>query len=329
MCRRTIAVAGLATMGLLAAAGPATAEEGDRSAAPCVAARVQVAGGQSITLLDTPIVRALLQGLVRPAEETGPTDAFGATEATGQPFLTAETSFAAAAEFPGLLDDFLLDDFLLDDDAPGTAAGTAAGTDTGTDTGTAADTAAGTDAEQVLEPLVITALGCGQAEDTSEAGAEPTGAEPTGAEPASLLDAAGAAAVLEALVNRPAMCTADGTAAATAGASADGTAGDVSASRMSLLDAIGVRRTLDMLIGRPSVVCAADGTMSLYDTTSPYGTTSLNGTASFNGTGSAGVPLSADMPMSSYQPMSAIAPQERRSVLDALGIRGLLDGLLG
>ncbi|MFI7688054.1 hypothetical protein ACIBQ6_03230 [Nonomuraea sp. NPDC049655] len=314
MCKRTIAVLGLAATGLLTAAGPAAAEDGSRAAAPCVAARLEITGGPSVAagaLLDTSAVRTFLQGLVRPADRPGALP------------RSADASFAEAAEFPGVLDAFLLDvEREIGVGRP----------DGGTEEVrlTAADGDA--PARRILEPLVAAALDCTPATtspaadtpdtdtsvtgtsvtgtsvtgtsdvDTSATGASGIGAWGTGwaetglpddgssaeAEPASLLDAAGATAVLEALVNRPETCVTDGTATIRAGD--DGMSVTSSSSRVSLLDALGVRRTLDVLTGRPSAACPA-----------------------------ADVPLSA-----------ATTEQDRpRSLLNGLGLGALFSRLLG
>ncbi|MER6508403.1 hypothetical protein ABT158_16395 [Nonomuraea sp. NPDC001636] len=291
MCKRTIAVLGLAATGLLTAAGPAAgpaaAEDGSRAAAPCAAARLEITGGPSVTagaLLDTSAVRTFLQGLVRPADRPGALP------------RSADASFAEAAEFPGVLDAFLLDvEREIGVSRP----------DSGTEEArlTAAD--GDTLARRILEPLVAAALDCApsttssaadtpdtdtsatgtsdigasstdtSSTDTSSTGTSDVGASDTGwaetglpdagssaeAEPASLLDAAGATAVLEALVNRPETCVTDGTSTVRAGD--DGMSVTSSSSRVSLLDALGVRRTLDMLTGRPSAACpAADAPLS-------------------------------------------------------------------
>ncbi|MFI7112548.1 hypothetical protein ACIBK9_40000 [Nonomuraea sp. NPDC050227] len=304
MCKRTIAVLGLAATGLLTAAGPAAAEDGSRAAAPCVAARLEVTGGPSVAggaLLDTSAVRTFLQGLVRPADRPGALP------------RSADASFAEAAEFPGVLDAFLLDV----ERENGLSR-----PDGGTEEARPAAADGDTLARRILEPLVAAALDCAPATtspaadtpdtdtsatgasdiDTSATGASDIGASGTGwaetglpdagssaeAEPASLLDAAGATAVLEALVNRPETCVTDGTA--TIRADDDGMSVTSSSSRVSLLDALGVRRTLDVLTGRPSAACPA-----------------------------ADVPLSA-----------ATTEQDRpRSLLSGLGLGALFSRLLG
>ncbi|MEV3981220.1 hypothetical protein [Nonomuraea sp. NPDC049758] len=309
MCKRTIAVLGLAATGLLTAAGPAAAEDGSRAAAPCVAAQLEITGGPSVAagaLLDTSAVRTFLQGLVRPADRPGALP------------RSADASFAEAAEFPGVLDAFLLDvEQEIGVSRP----------DGGTEEArlTAAD--GDTPARRILEPLVAAALDCAPATGTSATGTSDTGTSDTGtsgtgtsdtgasdigtwgigasgtgwaetglpdagssaeAEPASLLDAAGATAVLEALVNRPETCVTDGTSTIRAGE--DGMSVTSSSSRVSLLDALGVRRTLDVLTGRPSAACPA-----------------------------ADVPLSA-----------ATTEQDRpRSLLSGLGLGALFSRLLG
>ncbi|MEU1639722.1 hypothetical protein [Nonomuraea sp. NPDC005701] len=299
MCKRTIAVLGLAATGLLTAAGPAAAEDGGSVAAPCVAARVEIAGGPSVAagaLLDTSAVRTFLQGLVRPADRPGALP------------RSADASFAEAAEFPGVLDAFLLDvEREIGVSRPG------GGTEESRLTAADSDTLA----RRILEPLVAGALGCAPATGssitgppdtgTSDTGTSATGTSATGtpdtgwaetglpdtgasarAEPASLLDAAGATAVLEALVNRPETCVTDGTS--TIVTSDDGMYVTTASSRTSLLDALGVRRTLDALTGRPSAACPA-----------------------------ADVPLSA-----------ATTEQDRpRSLLSGLGLGALFSRLLG
>ncbi|MEU1721226.1 hypothetical protein [Nonomuraea sp. NPDC005692] len=299
MCKRTIAVLGLAATGLLTAAGPAAAEDGSSVAAPCVAARLEIAGGPSVaagTLLDTSVVRTFLQGLVRPADRPGALP------------RSADAGFAEAAEFPGMLDAFLLDvEREIGVSRPG------GGTEEPRLTAADSDTLA----RRILEPLVAGALGCAPATGssdtpasdtpasdigTSDIGASDTGASDTGwadtgltdtgasaeAEPASLLDAAGATAVLEALVNRPETCVTDGTS--TIVTSDDGMYVTTASSRTSLLDALGVRRTLDVLTGRPPAACPA-----------------------------ADVPLSA-----------ATTEQDRpRSLLSGLGLGALFSRLLG
>ncbi|MFF0863984.1 hypothetical protein ACFYUV_19640 [Nonomuraea sp. NPDC003560] len=299
MCKRTIAVLGLAATGLLTAAGPAAAEDGSRAAAPCVAARLEVTGGPSVAagaLLDTSAVRTFLQGLVRPADRPGALP------------RSADASFAEAAEFPGVLDAFLLDvEQEIGVSRP----------DSGTEEAGPAAGDGDTLARRILEPLVAAALDCtpattspaatSLAADTSDTGTSVTGTSDIGAsgtgwaetglpdagssaeaEPASLLDAAGATAVLEALVNRPETCVTDGTATVRAGD--DGMSVTSSSSRVSLLDALGVRRTLDVLTGRPSAACPA-----------------------------ADVPLSA-----------ATTEQDRpRSLLGGLGLGALFSRLLG
>ncbi|MEU8322394.1 hypothetical protein AB0C33_28900 [Nonomuraea sp. NPDC048881] len=309
MCKRTIAVLGLAATGLLTAAGPAAAEDGSRATAPCVAARLEITGGPSVAagaLLDTSAVRTFLQGLVRPADRPGALP------------RSADASFAEAAEFPGVLDAFLLDvEREIGVGRP----------DGGTEEARLAAAGGDTLARRILEPLVAAALDCAPATtspaaDTPDTGTSATGTSATGAsdigtsatgvsgigasgtgwaetglpddgssaeaEPASLLDAAGATAVLEALVNRPETCVTDGTATIRAGD--DGMSVTSSSSRVSLLDALGVRRTLDVLTGRPSAACPA-----------------------------ADVPLSA-----------ATTEQDRpRSLLSGLGLGTLFSRLLG
>ncbi|MFI7416095.1 hypothetical protein [Nonomuraea sp. NPDC049684] len=295
MCKRTIAVLGLAATGLLTAAGPAAAEDGSAAAAPCFAARLEITGGPSVTagtLLDTSAVRTFLQGLVRPADRPGALP------------RSADASFAEAAEFPGVLDAFLLDvEQEIGVSRPD------GGTQEARPTAADGDTLA----RRILEPLVADALGCPPAPGTSAPGTSDVVTSDTGtsdtvtsdtgwaetgtsaagssaeAEPSSLLDAAGATAVLEALVNRPETCVTDG--ASTIRAGDDGMSVTASSSRVSLLDALGVRRTLDVLTGRPPAACPA-----------------------------ADVPLSA----------AATAEQDRpASLLGGLGLGSLFSRLLG
>ncbi|MEV4366805.1 hypothetical protein AB0J71_07045 [Nonomuraea sp. NPDC049637] len=295
MCKRTIAVLGLAATGLLTAAGPAAAEDGSRAAAPCVAARLEITGGPSVrasTLLDTSAVRTFLQGLVRPADRPADRSA----DRPGALPRTADASFAEAAEFPGVLDAFLLDvEQEIGVSRPNS------GTEEARPTAADGDTLA----RRILEPLVAAALDCApapgtsdvgtsapgtSAPGTSDVGSSDSGAAETGwwetgrpeagssaaAEPSSLLDAAGATAVLEALVNRPETCLTDGTSTIRTGD--DGMSVTTASSRMSLLDALGVRRTLDFLTGRPSAACpAADVPLSAAATERDRPTSLLDG----------------------------------------------------
>ncbi|MFI6183204.1 hypothetical protein ACIA8R_47290 [Nonomuraea sp. NPDC051191] len=277
---RTIAVFGLTTVGLLTAVAPATAEDGSAAAAPCVAARIEVASGSpagASALLDTSAVRTFLQGLVRPADRPG-----------AQP-LPEDTSFAAAAEFPGLLDALLLDVddyvFLLDAQEDVQPART------GGDPGDVAPATSGADsdalARRILEALVADALRCtppaappatdpaatsaatssvatSSAADSADAGSSDIGFSDVGwsadPEATSLLDSEGATAVLEALMNRPESCVTDGTSTIRSSDTGRSIAAD--SSQVSLLDALGVRRMLDVLVGRPSACATEDVPLS-------------------------------------------------------------------
>ncbi|MEV4397258.1 hypothetical protein [Nonomuraea sp. NPDC049607] len=289
---RTIAVFGLTTVGLLTAVAPATAEDGSAAAAPCVAARIEVASGSpagASALLDTSAVRTFLQGLVRPADRPG-----------AQP-LPEDTSFAAAAEFPGLLDALLLDVddyvFLLDaqeDVQPartGGDPGDVGPAGTGGDPGDVAPATSGADsdalARRILEALVADALRCtppaappatdpaatsaatssvatSSAADSADAGSSDIGFSDVGwsadPEATSLLDSEGATAVLEALMNRPESCVTDGTSTIRSSDTGRSIAAD--SSQVSLLDALGVRRMLDVLVGRPSACATEDVPLS-------------------------------------------------------------------
>ncbi|MFI9592924.1 hypothetical protein [Nonomuraea sp. NPDC052265] len=276
MCKRTIAVFGLTAVGLLAAAGPATAEEAGTAAAPCVAARVEIAGGPSVvagTLLDTSAVRTFLRGLLRPADRPGALP------------LSADASFVEAAEFPGVLDAFLLD---VEDEVGVTR--------TDGDPGDVGLTDSDSDAlsRRILEPIVADAMGCVPPTGSSPTGSSPTGSSATASaatdpsatdsadvgssaeeEPTSLLDAAGATAVLEALVNRPETCVTDG--ASTIRASDTGMSITTDSSQVSLLDALGVRRTLDVLVGRPSACATENVPLSAATTEQDRPTSLLDG----------------------------------------------------
>lgn len=139
-------------------------------------------------------------------------------------YVASDPAFVQAAQFPGMLDTLLLTPEA--EPAPLAAPG------------------APPQARDILEPLVADAMGCAPASQSLEAGSAPP----------SLLDAAGATSVLEALMNRPEACVSTGPNGTTVTTGRTTVTADP-----ALLDSIGVRRTLDLLVGRTSACATPRG----------------------------------------------------------------------
>lgn len=300
MCKNTFVVFGVAAASLLAASGPAAADDDYISVSSCPTTVSARTTATSPSLLDTAEARRFLQGLVR--SDGRNTSLYVATD----------PSFVAAAQFPGLLDTLLLGPQaqFAPPAVPGAVPGVVPGAVPGAVPGDVPDVPdVAMEPREILEPLVADAMGCPQAAGSVEAAL----AEPA---PTSLLDRAGATAVLRALANRPEACATTGTTVSSDGRSVTADNATVSAdgatvtangmtvtASASLLDAIGVRRTLDILVGRPSA-CVTTGATTGVTTGAAPGTVP-----------GASVSVSTDAAM----------PE---SILDTLGIGDLIDGLL-
>jgi hypothetical protein len=301
MYKHTIVMLGVAAASMLPATGTASADA-LAPASPCADTAVADPASPP-SLLNTVGARAFLQGLVSSVEDRA-----------AQP-LAPDASFAAAAQFPGVLDAFLV----------GTPEEFAA-----YQARSSSPYAIG--ATQILEPLVADAMGCARAAVQPGPLSAAVAVQPPPMPGAFALQPAPMAGYV---TIRPAPAPATvtvrpapvpGTVAVESGpvpgvVAVESAPGAFVAPPVSLLDAVGAREVLEALVNRPVTCVASSGGIApqtaLLDT---IGVTDALDTM-------VGRPSACHVRRTSVT--VSTTPSERVSLLDSLGVSDLLDGILG